>query len=96
MSADVQAQETKQPGKLDIIRMNVSELSEQQKKMMIVEERYSFFQIENKLRQLCQESVDNLRVKISKEADIVRRVQITADQAKRDVQLVEPRLEKAL
>lgn len=43
MSADVQAQETKQPGKLDIIRMNVSELSEQQKKMMIVEERYSFF-----------------------------------------------------
>lgn len=96
MSADVQAQETKQPGKLDIIRMNVSELSEQQKKMMIVEERYSFFQIENKLRQLCGESVDNLRVKISKEADIVRRVQITADQAKRDVQLVEPRLEKAL
>lgn len=43
MSADVQAEQAKQPAKLDIIRMNVNELSEQQKKMMIVEERYSFF-----------------------------------------------------
>ena len=63
---------------------------------MIVEERYSFFQIENKLRSICQDAVDAIRTRITKEADIVRKVQMMAEQAKRDVSTVEPRLEKAL
>ena len=63
---------------------------------MLVEERYTFFQIENKLRQLCQESMEAMRTRITKESDLVRKVQMMAEQAKRDVGNMEPRVEKAL
>ena len=76
--------------------MPVNQLTEEQKKSMLVEERYTFFQIENKLRQLCQESMDAMRTRITKEADLVRKVQMMAEQAKRDVGNMEPRVEKAL
>ena len=33
-----------------MIRQNIMSLTQEQKEMMIIEERYSFFQIENKLR----------------------------------------------
>lgn len=64
--------------------------------MMIIEERYTFFQIENKLRQICHEAMDAMRTRISKESEIVRKVQMMAEQAKRDVGNMEPRIEKAL
>ena len=63
---------------------------------MIIEERYSFFQIENKLRQIATEAIDALRTRITKEADIVRKVQLLAEQAQREVASVNPRVEKAL
>ena len=46
---------------------------------MLVEERYTFFQIENKLRQICTESMDAMRTRITKEADLVRKVQMMAE-----------------
>ena len=76
--------------------MNVNELTEEQKGTMIVEERYTFFQIENKLRQLVTEGMDAMKMRISKEADLIRKVQIMAQDAKRDVTTFEPRLERAL
>ena len=46
---------------------------------MLVEERYTFFQIENKMRSICQDSMDALRTRITKEAEVVRKVQMMAD-----------------
>ena len=63
---------------------------------MIVEDRYTFFQIENKLRQICQEGMEALRSKITKEADIIRKVQVMAEGVKRDISAMEPRIDKAL
>ena len=63
---------------------------------MIVEERYTFFQIENKLRQICQEGMEALRTKITKDGDILRKVQMMAEAARRDVATLEPRIERAL
>ena len=63
---------------------------------MIVEERYTFFQIENKLRQICQEGMEALRTRITKEAEMMRKVQQIAEAAKRDVATMEPRIERAL
>lgn len=82
--------------KIDILRMNVNQLTEEQKQSMIVEERYTFFQIENKLRQICQEGMEALRTRITKEAEMMRKVQQIAEAAKRDVATMEPRIERAL
>ena len=82
--------------KIDILRMNVNQLTEEQKQSMIVEERYTFFQIENKLRQICQEGMEALRTRITKEAEMMRKVQQIAEAARRDVATMEPRIERAL
>ena len=63
---------------------------------MLVEERYTFFQIENKLRQICSDGMDALRTRITKESTVVTKVQQIAEAAKRDCQNMEPRIEKAL
>ena len=81
---------------VEMLKMPVNQLTEEMKKSMLVEERYTFFQIENKLRQICTESMDAMRTRITKEADLVRKVQMMAEQAKRDVGNMEPRVEKAL
>ena len=59
---------------MDILKMPANMLSEEQKKSMLVEERYTFFQIENKLRQICQDGMDALRTRITKESAIVQKV----------------------
>ena len=81
---------------VELLKMPVQQLTEEMKQSMLVEERYTFFQIENKLRQICTESMDAMRTRITKEADLVRKVQVMAEQAKRDVGNMEPRVEKAL
>ena len=81
---------------IELLKMPVNQLTEEMKQSMLVEERYTFFQIENKLRQICTESMDAMRTRITKEADLVRKVQVMAEQAKRDVGNMEPRIEKAL
>ena len=81
---------------VELLKMPVNQLTEEMKQSMLVEERYTFFQIENKLRQICTESMDAMRTRITKEADLVRKVQMMAEQAKRDVGNMEPRVEKAL
>jgi len=76
--------------------MNLDQLTEENKKAMIVEERYTFFQIENKLRMICAEGMEALRTKITKDADIMRKIQTMAESARRDVAAMEPRIDRAL
>ena len=63
---------------------------------MIVEERYTLFQIENKIRQIVQDGMDAMKQRMTKEAELVRKVQQQADAAKRAAEGMEPRIEKAL
>lgn len=64
--------------------------------MAIIEERYSFFQIENKLRQICNDACNQLNRRLQGEAELLRKVQQQCEAAKRDVSGLEPRIERAL
>lgn len=65
-------QEIKDRSNMKNLRVNL--LSDEQKKHIIVEERFSFFQIENKLRTIVERAADNLRTRIVKEHENVRQL----------------------
>ena len=46
---------------------------------MIVEDRYTFFQIENKLRQICSDALDAMKVRLTRDSEAVRKAQMIAD-----------------
>jgi len=81
---------------VDLMRVPVNQLTDEQKQHMIIDERFTFFQIENKLRQICQDAVDNFRVRMNREGELVRKIQTIAEAAKRDVLAYEPRIVQAL
>ena len=76
--------------------MPLDKLTDDMKKRMIVDERYTFFQIETKLRQIIGEACEPLRSRITRESEITRKTQSLADDAKREVARQEPRIDQAL
>ena len=68
--------ESMQGSTQDLLKLPLHSITDAQKRMIIVEERYSWFQIENKLRQLCGDAVEQIRTKQNREADFARKIQV--------------------
>ena len=62
----------------------------------IIEKHFSFFQIENKLRELSKDAMSALRTKVNKESELVRKLQGQIDSMKNDTREHSKQIERAL